>query len=124
MPLVSVHVSNLLDLCDQLFLLTMLRQHEEEVKLRAPLKLDPGHAVVVNHRLDNVVVLDLPHCGDLCLLLLLAGGSDSGGVGLGHRILLLWRALLRSVNAYSAVGCYSFLPACQLTVIPRQRARR
>ena len=31
--------------------------HEEEVKLRAPLKLDPGDTVVVNHRLDDVVVL-------------------------------------------------------------------
>jgi len=83
-PLVSVHVSNLLDLCDQLLLLTMLRQHEEEVKLRAPLKLDPGHTVVVNHRLDNVVVLDLPHGWDRGLLLILSGGSVDGLVGLGH----------------------------------------
>jgi len=69
---------------DQLVLLTMLRQHEEEVKLRAPLKLDPGHTVVVNHRLDDVVFLDLPHCGDLCLLLLLSGGSVDGLVGVAH----------------------------------------
>jgi len=63
----------------------MLRQHEEEVKLRAPLNLDPGHAVFVNDRLDDVVLSDPPVGGDLSLLLLLAGGSDSSGVGLGHR---------------------------------------
>ena len=98
-PLSVVNVPNLLDLLDQLILLTMLRQHKKEVKLGAPLQLDPGHAVVVNHRLDDVVLTDLPHCGDLCLLLLLSGRNDSGGVGFGHRIFLLWRALLRSVNA-------------------------
>ena len=98
-PLSVVNVPNLLDLLDQLILLTMLRQHKKEVKLGAPLQLDPGHAVVVNHRLDDVVLTDLPHGGDLCLLLLLSGRSDSGGVGFGHRIFLLWRALLRSVNA-------------------------
>ena len=83
-PLSVVNVPNLLDLLDQLILLTMLRQHEEEVKLRAPLKLDPGHAVVVNHRLDDVIFLDLPHCGDLCLLLLFASRNVDGLVVVAH----------------------------------------
>ena len=83
-PLGSVHIAYLFDLLDQFSFLAMLRQHEEEVKLWAPLKQDPGHAVVVNHRLDDVVFLDLPHCGDLCLLLVLAAGSVDGLVGVGH----------------------------------------
>ena len=83
-PLGSVHVPNLLDLCDQLSFLAMLREHEEEVKLGAPLKLDPGHAVVVNHRLDDVVFLDLPHCGDRGLLLILSGRSSDGVGGVAH----------------------------------------
>ena len=57
---------------------------EEEVKLGAPLKLDPGHAVVVNHRLDDVVFLDLPHCGDRGLLLILSGRSSDGVGGVAH----------------------------------------
>lgn len=111
-PLSVVNVPNLLDLLDQLILLTMLRQHKKEVKLGAPLQLDPGHAVVVNHRLDDVVLTDLPHGGDLCLLLLLSGRSDSGGVGFGHRIFLLWRALLRSVNAL--IRLLAVTHSCQL----------
>lgn len=83
-PLLGVDVTNLLDLLDQLGLLTMLRQREEEVKLRAPLKLDPSHAVVVNHRLDDVVVADLPHGWDGGLCLILAGGSADGLAGFGH----------------------------------------
>ena len=62
----------------------MLREHEKEVKLRAPLKLDPGHAVVVNHRLNDVVFLDLPHCGDRGLLLILSGRNSDGVGGVAH----------------------------------------
>ena len=87
-PLLGIDVTNLLDLLDQFCLLTMLRQREEEVKLRAPLKLDPGDAVVVNHRLDDVVVLDLPHGWDGGLCLILRGGSCDGLVGVAHRLLL------------------------------------
>ena len=95
-PLVSVHVSNLLDLFDQLSFLAMLGEHEEEVKLWTPLKLDPGHAVIINEGFDDVVVLDLPHCGDLCLLHLLSGRSGDGlGADVTHRLLLLCGAHLR-----------------------------
>ena len=89
-PLGSVHVPNLLDLFDQLLLFTMLREHEEKVKLGAPLKLDPGHAVVINHRLDDVVFLDLPHCGNRGLQLLRSGRSRHGVVGFGHGNLRVW----------------------------------
>ena len=83
-PLLSVDVPNLLDLLDQFFYLTVLRQHEEEVQLRAPLKLDPGNTVIVNDKIDDVVVLDPPASGDLGLLLILSGRSRHGAVGFGH----------------------------------------
>jgi len=122
-PLGSVHVPNLLDLFDQLFLLTMLREHEEEVKLRAPLKLDPGHTVFVNHRLNDVVFLDLPHCGDRGLLLFLSGGSCDGAGGVGHGCSpCVVRRYSHSVNANSAVGCLSYPQLLGLTVMSDMRA--
>ena len=101
----------------------MLREHEEEVKLGAPLKLDPGHAVVVNHRLDDVVFLDLPHCGDRGLLLILSGRSSDGvgGVAHGESPCVVGR-YSHSVNANSAVGCYSFPQPSGLTVMSGVRA--
>ena len=63
----------------------MLRQREEQVKLCSPLDLDPSDAVVVNHRLNNVVILQSPLDWDLCLLFFLSGRSrgDVGGVAHG-----------------------------------------
>jgi len=83
-PLGSVHIAYAFDLLDQFSFLAMLRQHEEEVKLRAPLKQDPGHVVVVNHRRNDVIFFDLPHCGDLCLLLLFASRNVDGLVVVAH----------------------------------------
>lgn len=96
----------------------MLRQREEQVKLGSPLDLDPGDAVVVNHCLDDVVILQSPLRGDLCLLLFLSGRSRDGVGGLGHGCSpCVVGRYSHSINAYLAVGCCCYPQPSGLTVI-------
>ena len=80
----GVDCTYLLDLCDELLLFAMLRQREEQVQLIAPLDLDPVDTVVVNHRLDDVVVLESPLRRDLSLQLVLTSRNVDGLVVVAH----------------------------------------
>lgn len=89
--LVDVDVTDALHLFDELVDLDAVRYVEEQVKLLAPLDLDPRLACVINDGLDDVVLLDLPHLRNGSLLLFLGGRSGSG-LDVGHGILRVWRA--------------------------------